>query len=384
MPQIEAKAALANMTVYGLDLSYFTGKLQAYLRYCELPFDYRDLDSRTLRQVARATGMAQMPAIQLADGRWMTDTTAIISWIEKVRPGPEVTPRDPALGFLSLLLEDYADEWLWRPALHYRWSYRADTDLMGGRIAAELLRDVPGPLALRKAVIIKRQQDKYVRGDGITAANRAHVEDIYRRNLIWLQAILQDRPFLLGERPSLVDFGFMGPMFRHFSIDPTPARIMRDTAPAVYEWVARVWNARVSQLGEGPLLQTAPQDWSPFLRDAGIGHLPCLAANAAAAQAGRSSFDMTLEGFAYRLPVNLNRVHGLKALQSAFHALSPAAAEQVQKRLEADGAWEPLWQTLAPDVGFDPEGRLPFLTAQTAWARGKAPRRRTVHDGTAR
>jgi glutathione S-transferase len=384
MSQIEAEAALANMTVYGLDLSYFTGKLQAYLRYCELPFNYRELDSRTLRQVARATGMAQMPAIQMADGRWMTDTTAIIGWIEKVRRGPEVTPRDPALGFLSLLLEDYADEWLWRPALHYRWSYRADTDLMGGRIATELLRDVPGPLALRKAFVIKRQQDKYVRGDGVTAANRAHVEDTYRRNLTWLQAILQDRPFLLGNRPSLVDFGFMGPMFRHFSIDPTPAGIMRDEAPAVYEWVARVWNARASLLGERSLLQTAPQDWSPFLRDAGLGHLPCLAANAAAAQAGQSSFDITLEGFAYRLPVNLNRVHGLKALQSAYHALPPAAAEQVQKRLEADGAWEPLWQTLAPDAGFDPEGRLPFLTAQTAWARGKAPRRRPVHDGAAR
>ena len=27
---------------------------------------------------------------------------------------------------MSRLLEDYADEWLWRPAMHYRWSYEAD------------------------------------------------------------------------------------------------------------------------------------------------------------------------------------------------------------------------------------------------------------------
>ena len=49
---------LSGMSVYGLDLSYFTGKLQAYLRYCEIPFDYVDLDIGNMRKVAKATGMA--------------------------------------------------------------------------------------------------------------------------------------------------------------------------------------------------------------------------------------------------------------------------------------------------------------------------------------
>ena len=377
---------LGGMSVYGLDLSYFTGKLQAYLRYCEIPFDYVDLDIATMRKVAKATGMAQMPAVQLADGRWLTDTTATIGWMETQRATAKVIPHDPVQRFFSLLVEDYADEWLWRPALHYRWSYETDSRLMGRRIAAEMMRDLPLPIGLRTAFITKRQQDKYVRGDGITPANRGHVESVYLRNLVWLEAILKDRPFLLGGRPTVADFGFMGPMFRHFSLDPTPARIMREQAPAVYEWVARMWNAKASRLVDQPLLHGVPQDWSPILRDAGASYLPSLAANAAAARAGQSHFDLSLEGASYHLPVNLNRVHCLKDLQSAYQALEPAAAEAVRARLEQDGAWLPLWAETPPDIGFDPEGRLPFLTAETAWAKGAAPKatRRSVHDGAAR
>lgn len=377
---------LGGMSVYGLDLSYFTGKLQAYLRYCEIPFDYVDLDIAAMRKVAKATGMAQMPAVQLADGRWLTDTTATIGWMETQRTEAEVLPHDPAQRFFSLLVEDYADEWLWRPALHYRWSYETDSRLMGRRIAAEMMRDLPLPLGLRTAFITKRQQDKYVRGDGITPANRAHVESVYLRNLVWLEAILKDRPFLLGERPTIADYGFMGPMFRHFSLDPTPARIMREQAPAVFEWVARMWNAKASRLADQPLREGVPQDWSPILQDVGASYLPSLAANAAAARAGQSHFDLSLEGASYHLPVNLNRVHCLKDLQSAYQALEPAAAEAVRARLEQDGAWLPLWAETPPDIGFDPEGRLPFLTAETAWAKGAAPKatRRSVHDGAAR
>ena len=52
-------------------------------------------------------------------------------------------PRDPVQRFLSLLVEDYADEWLWRPAMHYRWSYAPDRYLAGTRLAEEIIT-IPG------------------------------------------------------------------------------------------------------------------------------------------------------------------------------------------------------------------------------------------------
>jgi glutathione S-transferase len=102
------------LRVYGLDLSYFTGKLEAYLRYKAIPFERVELSSRLFRHVASMTGIAQMPSVERADGRWMTDTTAIIAALESEYPDPPVIPSDPVQAWFSFFLEDYADEWLWR------------------------------------------------------------------------------------------------------------------------------------------------------------------------------------------------------------------------------------------------------------------------------
>ncbi|HEB89844.1 MAG TPA: glutathione S-transferase domain-containing protein, partial [Deltaproteobacteria bacterium] len=109
------------LTLYGPEISYFTGKLEAVLRFMELP--HRRLAKGPMGDLPRVTGVAQVPALQLADGRWLTDTTPIIGWLDARYPEHRVIPRGPVAAFFSRLLEDYADEWLWRPAMHYRWDY---------------------------------------------------------------------------------------------------------------------------------------------------------------------------------------------------------------------------------------------------------------------
>ena len=220
----------------------------------------------------------------------MTDTTPMIAWLEQQHPEPAVIPADPSQRFVALLIEDFGDEWLWRPAMHYRWSYAADRELLSRQLTTELIR-LPVPLALRRRSFARRQRRLFVAGDGVDARTRPHVEASYTRVLDLLEPILTARPFVLGERPTVADYGLYGSMFRHFSLDPTPARIMRTRAPAVFAWVARVWNARASRdgLGGRPLTDGVPADLEPLLREAGATHLPMLAANAAAFAAGRAT-----------------------------------------------------------------------------------------------
>jgi glutathione S-transferase len=347
------------LRVYGAEVSYYTGKLEGYLRYKEIPYERIAMTPRVMARVARETGASQMPAVELPDGRWLTDTTPTIAWFEREHPSPAVIPPDPLQGFVSRLVEDYADEWMWRPAMHYRWSYTADARLLSRKIVEELVR-LPLPAFLRRLIIVRRQYGFYVKGDGVSRETRAHVESIYLRTLDQLQAILERRPFLLGARPTLADFGFFASMFRHFGLDPTASQIMRERAPAVYEWLARLWNAGVSQT-DGDLVAGIPDDWSPILREIGTCYLPYLCANAQAWEERRARFDHELEGVHYRrVPLSRYRVWCLEQLRAHFDALPDGPRAEARTLLEAHGCWEPLWRVKEPASGIDPEGRAPF------------------------
>jgi glutathione S-transferase len=306
------------------------------------------------------TGVAQVPGLQLADDRWLTDTTPIICWLDERYPDASVIPRDPVVAFFSRLLEDYADEWLWRPAMHFRWSYPESAK----NVARSLISD-EGALApilqfVMRHFIITRQQKLFVREDGVTPATWNHIEKIYHDSLAQLNAIFESRPYLLGSKPSLADFAFFGPMFRHFSQDPTSARIMRETAPAVLEWTSRMWNARASVTG-GELLDHIPEDWSPLFDSIGSAYLPYLCANADAWKAKQDHFDVDIEGAPYRnIRTARYRVWCLEETRRDFELLSDTNQLEVRGRLEAHGCWEPLWRVEDPASGLDPDGTAPF------------------------
>ena len=220
------------MKVYGSKHSYYTGKLEAYLRYRGIGYELLPTYG-SLREIVAGAGTSQMPVARLDDGRWMTDSTPMLAWLESQQGAASIYPAQPALRFAALLIEDYADEWLWRPAMHYRWSYRRDREHLGGSLADEQGAHVRAPRTLKRLRIARRQLNGFVRGDGVTAETWDHVEQGYLRALDILERIFQTRPFVLGDAPTNADFGLRAPMFRHFSQDPTPAEIMRSRASGV-------------------------------------------------------------------------------------------------------------------------------------------------------
>jgi glutathione S-transferase len=285
-----------------------------------------------------------VPVVHTPDGEWLADTTPMIDWFEQRFPQGGVIPEDPLQAFCSRLLEDYADEWLWRPALHYRWSYPEDAKALSHRFAETFLSSQPGPKAVVAWIARNRQKRVFVTGDGVTPETREHVESIYLNTLDRLEAIFKTQPFLLGGRPSLADFGFFASMFRHFSQDPTPSLIMEQRAPAVFEWIARLWNTRHSATkGEWTKPGELPTGWTPILKDVGETYLPYLHANARAFQDGRHKFDVEIQGVRYRnLPVVEYRVWCREELQHHYHALPASARAGIDATLQVAGCLEPL------------------------------------------
>ncbi|MCO4743397.1 MAG: glutathione S-transferase [Proteobacteria bacterium] len=359
--------------LYVFDISYFSGKMEAYLRYKGVDYERVEPSWGEISTTIQAkTGWMKMPVVETPDGRWLQDSTPMIDWFEERFPERPVVPSDPVQEAVVRLLEDYADEWMWRPALHYRWSYDKDALLYARRFREDFLHDVPFPDWVVKKLVLFRQRRTYVTHDGVQPDTVAHVEGIYTRTLDTLETILSDRPFLLGDSPSLLDFGFFASMFRHFSLDPTPSRIMRERAPAVYLWVARLWSASASETPQWE--EGIPEAWAPLLQDCGEAYLEYQHANAVAVRDGEPHFDFSVQGTTYRnLPAVPYRAWCRQRVQGQITALA-AQDDRVQPFLEAHGCWEPLFRDGAIDSGVDealdiPE-RQPRSVGWGAWVKG--------------
>ena len=327
----------APLVVYGTTASYYTGKLEAYLRAKGIDYRLEPFSQSNMRRAARHTGITQVPQVECADGSWLVDTTLIIEYFERTRPDPAVTPREPAAAFVSRLVEDYADEWLWRPAMHYRWSYPETARLMSAWLS-EHAQEQPAPEWLKRRFWRRRQFGTFVRGDGVTASTRAAVEASYLETLAALEAIFARRPFVLGARPTEADFGFFASSFRHFFSDPAPARIMRERAPGVQEWVARMWNLRPERFSSLPLPDHVPDDLGAIFTAITDTYLPYLEANAAAYARGEKNVRYRVQDTEFVEPTKPYRVWCRDRLQRELTGLSTAARAQVERALGASDA----------------------------------------------
>ncbi len=362
------------MRIYGSKISYFTGKLEAYLRYKGI--SYERLPSPAYEKtIKEKVGAMQMPVVERDDGRWMSDTTPIIQQLETEHPNPTVMPEDAVVRYIALLLEDYADEWLWRTAMHYRWSYSHDRELLSSIIVDEMLTHIPAPRFLKRRLIQQRQRGGFVIRDGVRPETWDHVEAGYFAALDNMTRMLESRRFLLGDAPSVADFGFMGPMLRHFGQDPTPVDLMRDRAPDVYAWVSRVWNAKGGEQ-DPKFIEAIPADTAPMLKEVCETHLQQMISNAEAFKNNARHFAMTVQGCEYvKMPVSRYRVACLERLREIYSNLNEEQQKAIQTLLphpQASILWDTGFNTRS---GYDEERQAPFNKAINVYGTGVVPRR---------
>lgn len=326
--------------VHGLDVSYFTGKLEGYLRLKGVAYRLEQMDTRQFVALGRATGVRQMPHLTLPDGRLLTDTVTIIDTLEEEHSGkggwPVLTPPDPFTAFLAHLIEAFADEHLWRPALYFRWAFDDDAHVLSRRLATTLLRDVPAPFWVKRLYILHRQRWHYLRGEGSGPRQGRVIEADYRALLDALERAFAGRDWLLGDAPTRADVGLFGPFFRHFQSDPTPGRILQERAPATAAWVARVWSyvARRPESAAGLAVSSAvSESLAPLMRIIAEQFLPEAAANSAACVAGTGKVCWSRDGVVFRYRPNPYRAWRLSRLSRQFAELSDGDRQRVEQIL---------------------------------------------------
>lgn len=239
------KGTANGYVMYGAGFSLYSGKLRSYLRKKGIAYVEKSPSILTYKRfIVPRTGVRFIPVLHTPQDEVLQDTTAIIDVLESRFPQRPVYPATPRQHLAALLLELYGDEWLLIPAMHYRWNFPDDNlPFVHDEFGAMLFPWFPKFLRRWLGKRVGAHFHALVPRLGITDALRPAVEQSWLGLLAELEQHFAGHDFLFGTRPSIGDFGLIGPMYAHLYRDPHPGKLMRERAPKVAAWVERMVSA---------------------------------------------------------------------------------------------------------------------------------------------
>lgn len=266
----------ATHTLYGAEISYFSGKVRAYLRWKGIPFEEVAADATVYREViVPGVGFPVIPVVRTPAGALLQDSTEIIEQLEAAHPHPGIVPAGGLQRFAAALLELHADEWLVLPAMHYRWHHNREWAMRAfGALNA------PDAGAEEQFAIGQRRAAPFAQAAVLLGAQphmHAAIERSYEDLLAELDAHFADHACVLGGRPSIADFALYGPLYAHQYRDPASGALMRRRAPRLVRWVEQLRDGTLPRDGAFVPADEIPGTLLPVLRRMLREQLPVLA-----------------------------------------------------------------------------------------------------------
>jgi len=324
--------------ILGSELSPYSVKVRSYFRYKQIPHEWVLRSSANQDEFQRHAKLPLIPLVITPDGRGIQDSTPLIEHFEQLHPEPSIHPADPALAFLSALIEEYADEWGNKPMFHYRWFYEPDQQATADRIARQMMPELDEAGLTGAVQAVKSRMVPRLKLVGSSPETKDQIEASYLRQLAILEAHLASRKYLFGGRPALADFGLFAQIYE-LGIDPTPSALLRDRAPRARAWVERMLEPRSEGEFEG--WETLRPTLLPLLRDeVAAVFFPWTLANARALAAGEKEMSVTLGGKPFRQEPQKYAGRSLAALRSRYQAV--ADKSRLDAILAETGCLEPL------------------------------------------
>jgi glutathione S-transferase len=238
--------------LYAMPASFYSGKARSYLRKHRIDYVERAPgDPRYGGEIEPAIGRWIIPVLQAPDGTVVQDTVDIIEFLDAtVPPDRSAFPPGTVQRTVAHVLELFGGEGLLRPAMHYRWDFDdTNVDFLAKDFSSVL---VVGADDDTRDAVFAFASDR-MRGAttafGVSPELVPAIERSYEEFLALFDAHLAGSPYLLGGRPTIADFGFMGPMYAHLARDPYPSVLMKQRAQRVWRWVERM-NAPVLDASE--------------------------------------------------------------------------------------------------------------------------------------
>lgn len=379
---------------WGLEASPFLLKLEALLRFHEVPFRRLPAEGgwlqnlrtaarlerakragRVLRHPRMDRALDEYPAVPFFSEDGVTfqyDSSSLGHWLDQ-RAGdtrPPLYPVEPRLRFVALLIDEAFDEFGLYMVHHMRWVGAATDTTMGERTAGELAR-LATPLFA--PVIRRRLPRRQVRRcpylfsvapAGYTAAveparvppsrpgfppTHALLHEAWCAYLDAMEQLLAAQPFLLGERFTIADASAYGQLGMNL-IDPSAVRELRARAPRTHRWLEAIRDGAhggsegATFLSDAlePLLAIVMSTFAPLMVQnerawrAATERGETLF-NEAAFDRGRALYDGELLGHPFRAVVKTFQVRVWREVRDAWRTLPDADRTALRDLLPQHG-----------------------------------------------
>ncbi len=320
----------APFRLYGAELSPYSVKVRSYLRFKGLEFQWLERTNARLEEFSRYAKLPLAPILVDAEDNALQDSTPMIEALDAHYPEPSITPDDEALAFVSALLEDYADEWLNKAMFHYRWTYPDDQQSAAKRIVEMLFEGAEAPEGVEESV--RTRMVGRLHHVGSSPETAPLIEGSFTRLIGLLEAMLQDRSYVFGGRPSLADFGLAAQLKQLLS-DPTPGALLRANAPRTVAWIERMEHPRAE--GEFETLDALREPLAALLRQEVAGaYLLWMTANARAVAEDAPGISVDIAGAEF---VQKPQRYAAKALDALRRKRAAAQSAALAALLEETG-----------------------------------------------
>lgn len=342
--------------VWGVEASPYLLKMEALLNYRGLAFRRLPRDGgrwenlltalrlararrrRTVQRYPRLDPLDEYPSVPylIVNGNeFQYDSSSVAHWLDdqRAQDARAFFPQDPALAFVTALIDEAFDEYGLYMVHHQRWVCSAEDTTMGEHTAAELSRLYPPPLARQIRVKLPRRQVRRcpylfsVAPAGYHAqvesprippsregfpATHALLEESWRGYLAAMETVLTEQPYLLGDQFTVADASAYGQLSMNL-IDPTTAATLQSIAPRTHSWLLGIRDGKWVRAGTRlhlspalqPLLDIIMKTFVPLMEQNARAYQQFLDAgesifNEVAFDRGRALYDGELLGHPFR------------------------------------------------------------------------------------
>ena len=220
--------------IFGAELSPYSVKTRSYFRYKGISHKWIVRGSSNSKEFQKYEKLPIVPLVITPDKEGIQDSTPIMDKMEGIFPEPKANPDDEVLKFISLLLEEYSDEWGNKQMFHYRWKAEEDQNATSRRIAEMNLplsiKFIPIVNTLTRNRIARSVKERmrnrlWVIGSNENTEDR--ITESFHNLLSKLVIHLEDRKYIFGNLPCYADFGLWGQIYNAWT-DPTARKFIEN------------------------------------------------------------------------------------------------------------------------------------------------------------